>query len=104
MREVPPTIAGSLGSKFDAAAVLDGLDPVPEGLVSAPPGLVTLPWQVYLPLMTLFVLSLSKAEQSNSPEDCMLNAPETRLRAGSSTLKYVRCLADTSSDERGRTL
>lgn len=46
MSELPPTIAGNLGSKLDAAAVLDGLEPVPEGTVSAPPGLVTLPWQV----------------------------------------------------------
>lgn len=60
-----------------------------DGVVPEPPGLVTLPWQRYFPLMTLLApFSALKIAQSASrlAVDWMLKAPRLSLRAGSETL------------------
>lgn len=63
--------------------------PVP--LVPSPPGLVTLPEHLYVPLITLLLpCSPSKVLQSRVVAlDCRLNPPRQSFNAGSVTLKTL---------------
>ena len=88
MTPVRPAAAGLKPIAW-ASLFLVVVEALEDGVVPDPPGLLTLPWQRYLPLMTLLApVSALKTAQSEvrSPVDWTLKAPRLSLRAGRETL------------------